>query len=273
MFDHKDLFAIALILLGVSSAGLLHAGIIFEGSMTQEKTAQPGERYRGTFVLRNTESSPAEAKLFQTDYTFSADGNNEFGERGKSQRSNANWVSLSRELVSIPANGIERIDYEVTVPTGQGAGFSGTYWSLIMVELIDKASRESAQERPEGAAQINQITRYGVQVVTHIGRAGSVGLSFANPQIIKKEENRLFAIDVENSGQRWLIPSLSLELYSQEGSAMGKFQGPATRLYPGTSARFEMDLGQVPNGKYLGLVVADGTGDNLFGANVELDIE
>ncbi|SDW77724.1 hypothetical protein [Thiocapsa roseopersicina] len=273
MFNHKTLFAVALILFGVSSAGLLHAGIIFEGSMTQEQTAQPGERYRGTFVLRNTDASPAEAKLFQTDYTFAADGTNQFGERGKSQRSNANWITLSRELVSIPANGIERIDYEVTVPKGQGAGFSGTYWSLIMVEPIEKTSKESAQERPEGSAQINQITRYGVQVVTHIGKGGAVGLNFTNPQIIKKEGKRLFAIDVENSGQRWLIPSLSLELYSETGSAVGKFQGPATRLYPGTSARFELDLGQVLNGKYLGLVVADGTGDNLFGANVELEIE
>ena len=115
--------------------------------------------------------------------------------------------------------------------------------------------------------------RYAIQVISQIGKTGSVGLSFANAKLVKVEGKPIFAIDVENTGQRSLKSSLWLELYSQMGKPIGKFQGEARRLYPGTSARFQIDLGQTPDGKYLGMVAADGAGDNLFGANVELEIK
>jgi hypothetical protein len=254
-------------------AGVVQAGVRLTSDMTQEKLAQPGESYSGTLVLRNSDSAPVEVKVYHTDYSFASDGSNDYGEPGSLTRSNAKWISLSRELVTVPPNGTERVDYEVKVPAAEGLNLAGTYWSMLMVEPISASSLESAADLPKGTAQINQIIRYGVQVVTHVGKAGKAELVFTNPQLIKDDGQRVFAIDVENTGQRWLNPGLLLELYSQSGTPVGKFQGPAKRLYPGTSARFQMGLGNIPNGKYLGLVVADGTGDNLFGANVELEIE
>lgn len=273
MFKRACLQSLAVAMLVSFVAGNLDAAIVVKGEMTEEKQATPGEIYRGTIVLTNTDAAPGEVKIYQTDYSFSADGSSLYGEPGLLPRSNAKWISLSREVVTVPPNGTERIDYEVKVPAGQGAALPGSYWSMIMVEPIAKSSRESAAEIPDMAARVTQVLRYGVQVVTHLGRAGEAGLVFSNPQIIKEDGKRLFAIDVENTGQRWLRPGLSLDLFSQTGQPLGKFEGSATRLYPGTSARFRIDLGPVPNGTYLGLVVADGTGDNLFGANVELEIE
>jgi hypothetical protein len=254
-------------------AGLSQAGVYLNSDMTQEKLAGPGESYRGTIVLKNADDAPAEAKVYQTDYSFAADGSNLYGEPGRLPRSNAKWISLSRELVTVPAKGTERIDYEVTVPAGKGAGLSGSYWSMIMVEPITKQSRESAAAVPEGTVQVIQTMRYGVQVVTQIGNTGTTNLTFANPQLIKQEGKRLFAIDVTNTGERSLRPGLWLELYTEAGNPVGKLQGEARRLHPGTSVRFLIDLGQTPNGKYLGMVAADGTGDNLFGANVELELK
>ena len=98
-------------------------------------------------------------------------------------------------------------------------------------------------------------------------------LTFEHPQLLKEGDKRLFAIDVANTGQQLLRPTLWIELYSEAGKPIGKFHGAETRLYPGTSARFKIDLGETPNGKYLGMVAADGAGDNLFGANVELEIK
>ncbi|MFE8034074.1 hypothetical protein [Thiohalocapsa marina] len=248
-----------------------HAGVIVQSDMTQEHRAQPGERYRGTIVLRNPGDTTAEAKLYQTDYGFDAEGRNDYGPPGQLPRSNAGWISLTREVVTVPPKGTERIDYEVKVPSGDQ--LSGTYWSMLMVEPIPETSRESAADLPEGTTSVTQLLRFGIQLVTHIGSSGETALVFSNPQLVKENGKRLFAIDVENTGQRWLRPSLWLELYSQSGNPVGKFEGAATRLYPGTSARFRIDLGETPDGNYLGLVAADGTGDNLFGANVELEIK
>jgi hypothetical protein len=251
--------------------GAAEAGIKLTSEMTLERAAQPGERYQGSLRLQNTGADLAEAKVYQTDYSFAADGSNAYGAPGELERSNAKWINLSRELVRIPAGGIEELTFEVKVPADRG--LSGTYWSMIMVEPIPEDSAEFAEPLPERTTRLRQVMRYGVQVVTHIGQSGETGLVFTNPGLINEDGQRVFRIDAENTGSRWLRPSLWLELYSQDGSPVGKFQGPAKRLYPGTSAQFQVDLGETPPGKYLGLVVADGTGDELYGANVELEIE
>jgi len=251
--------------------GLLQAGVTPVGDMTHEKDAKAGERYRQVIVVQNTDSQPAEVKLYQTDYSFAADGSTHYDPPGNMPRSNAKWVGLSRDLIKVPANATERIEYEVRVPAEKG--LTGTYWSMIMVEPITKGSRESAEALPDNTTAISQVLRYGIQVVTNIGKGGQTELTFANPRLVQEEGKRFFTIDVANTGQRSLRPALWLELYSDKGSPVGKFQGEARRLYPGTSSAYKIDLGQTPNGKYLGMVAADGTGDNLFGANVELEIK
>jgi hypothetical protein len=273
MFERVIMRFVKVLVLTLVVVGQVRAGIVVQGDMSQEKSAKPGESYRGTIVLRNTDDTPGEAKVYQTDYSFAADGSNLYGPPGLLPRSNAKWISLSREVVTVPPRGTERIDYEVTVPGGKGGGLAGSYWSMIMVEPIAASSQESAGPVPEGAARVTQVLRYGIQVVTQFGKAGPAALTFANPQLVKEGDKHLFAIDVANTGQQLLRPTLWLELYTQAGGPVGKFHGDATRLYPGTSARFKIDLAKTPNGKYLGMVAADGAGDNLFGANVELEIK
>ena len=251
--------------------GLIQASVSPVGELTHEKDVKPGERYRHEIVLRNTDSIPVEVKLYQTDYSFAADSGIHYDPPGKMPRSNAKWVALSRNTITVPPQATERVEYEVLVPGEKG--LIGTYWSMIMVEPISKDSRESAEALPENTTTISQVLRYGIQVVTNIGKGGQVELTFANPRLIQEEGKRLFAIDVANTGQRSLRTALWLELYSDKGSPVGKFQGSAQRLYPGTSACYKIDLGKTPNGKYLGMVAADAKGDNLFGANVELEIK
>lgn len=251
--------------------GLLQAGVTPVGDMTHEKDAKPGERYRQVIVVQNTDSQPSEVKLYQTDYSFAADGSSHYDPPGNMPRSNAKWVGISRDAITVPANATERIEYEVRVPADKG--LTGTYWSMIMVEPIAKGSRESSEALPENTAAISQTLRYGIQVVTNIGKGGKAELTFDNPRLLQEEGKRFFAIDVSNTGQRSLRTALWLELYSDKGSPVGKFQGSAQRLYPGTSACYKIDLSKTPNGKYLGMVAADAKGDNLFGANVELEIK
>lgn len=241
------------------------------GEGTQVKVARAGERYQGNIRVHNNGSSPAEIKLYQTDYSFKADGSSDYGAPGSLPRSNAKWISLVRQDAMVPPNTTVRIDYEVRVPAGEA--LSGSYWSMIMVEPIAKDSAEAAEPLPERTTGIKVNTRYGIQIITEIGKTGEPGLAFSDPQLQTDGGKRVFSIAVENTGQRWLRPALSLELYSDSGNPVGKFQGERKRLFPGTAALFSIELGDVPKGKYLGLVVADGTGDNLFGANVELEIE
>ena len=50
-------------------SGICQAGIAVD-RLTHETVAGPGETYRGTVVVRNTEYEMRRARVYQTDYLF-----------------------------------------------------------------------------------------------------------------------------------------------------------------------------------------------------------
>ena len=184
----------------VSPTGV-YAGISIDGSLTQDKVAQPGETYSGVIGIRNTGSEPVEAKVFQTDYAFSADGRNDYGPPGRLPRSNASWLRLGQEQIIVLGTSTAKVRYEMKVPGD--AKLKGSYWSLVMVQPVS-AKEESRGGPPNKlTAQLSQVIRYAIQMVTDIGKTGQPQLAFGNPQVVKKGGERVFVIDAENPGERW----------------------------------------------------------------------
>jgi len=249
----------------------LYAGINIDGTLTHERIAQPGETFRGVIAIRNTGQAAAEIKVYQTDYSFTADGSNDYGTPGKLPRSNASWLKLTQEQITIAPQSVVNVHYEVKV--ADDPTLNGTYWSMVMVEPV--ASREATLGARSGeiSAQLTPVMRYGIQMVTHIGDDGTRELAFTNPQLLKKEGQRLFKVDVENTGERWLKPQLWLELYDGNGRPLGKFKGERHRIYPATSVRFQVNLGDIPAGRYHTLIVADSGGDDLFGSQIDINLQ
>ncbi len=252
--------------------GVTKAGVSVIGGLTRENVAGSGESFQGIIMLKNSSLQPAEVKIYQTDYQFFADGSNLYGEAGKLRRSNASWITYGPHRLVIPPQGTSKLNYSVTVPDSEN--LSGSYWSMLMVEEISQDSPESSGS---GARQfqlgIRQIWRLGIQMVTHIGNSGIRNLEFIKTALQKEEENLLLLVDIENTGERWLRPSLWVGLYDVEGRYLGRFDGPNLRIYPGTSARFRVALNSVPPGSYKALVAADCGGDHVFGINHMLNLE
>ena len=259
---------------GIILAGLLFclftpsasvAGVSVTSGLTYEKEADPGGTYKGVIQLRNNGEAPQEVKIYQTDYLFYSDGRNIYGDPGKDPRSNADWITFSPRRLTIPPKDIANIDYIVQVPDNKT--LVGTYWSMLMVEGISSSSPEAVKQKKDKITfAISQVMRYGAQMITQIGDTGDRKLKFAKTKLLKADGKRILQIDMENTGQRWLKPALWAELYNEKGISAGKFKGGKSRIYPGTSVRFRIDLSRVPKGKYKALVVADCGGDTLFGA-------
>jgi hypothetical protein len=243
------------------------AGIVLESADTETRNVRPGDSYRGTVVLRNTGKTPVEVKVYQTDYAFWADGRNDFGQPGKLARSNAKWLRLSQEQVSVPPGGLSSVQYELSVP--QDARLTGTYWSVIMVEPVSGA--EAGTPRRD-EVQLQQVIRYAVQIISEIGETGKGEVAFSNAAVRVAEGKRFFTVDVENTGERWLRPHVRLELHDPNGRLVTKVEDQRQRIFPASSVRYRLDLSGVPAGKYLALLVADGGRNDLFGARIELDI-
>jgi hypothetical protein len=246
--------------------------VSIKGSLTHERQAQPGEIYRGTITVINPGGDLEEVKVYQTDYHFVSDGRCFYDDPGANPRSNASWITFSPHLVTITPEGNSIINYTVAVT--QEEGLIGTYWSILMIEVMPKGYQEvTSPERTAAKLGIRQIVRYGIQIVTHIGNTGQRRLEFANTKLLRDGDLRLFQVDVENVGERWLRPVLWTELYGKDGSYRGRLEGGVLRVYPGTSARFTFDVTHIARGDYKALVIADCGADDVFGATYPLRFE
>ncbi len=260
--------AIALVLWSIP--GATGAAIVVLGALSQEKTVEVGKTYQGAIRVRNPGDTPQTVRIYQTDYRFFSDGRNLYGEPGKDPRSNANWITLSPTLLTIPPKEEVAVNYRIAVPADKS--LRGTYWSMIMVEGTgDAGSVPLAAVSGKARIAVRQVIRYGVQVVTDIGDTGTRNLKL-NARLVRADGKRLLQVDVANTGERWLRPSLWAQLFDEKGKFIGKFAGASARVYPGTSIRKSIDLSSVSVGTYKALVVADAHEDSVYGATYTLKL-
>ncbi len=239
------------------------------GSLTYEYTVEAGVTKDGVIELSNTGDKPQEYKVYQTDYSFYADGRVLYGDPGKLPRSNASWITLSPKQGVIPPKQSVRVAFSVRAP--DDATLAGTYWSVIMVEPIAEGSAESsAPGGGQPAIGINEVMRYAIQVVTHFGETGKRSVKFAKLRLENEAGLKTLVAEVENTGERMLRGHFWVDLFDANGAHVGKFEGNGRRLYPQTSAAYQADLAGVPNGSYKALVVVDCGGADIFGVNVNL---
>jgi hypothetical protein len=117
---------------------------------------------------------------------------------------------------------------------------------------------------------IMQTIRYGIQIATSIANTGTKMVKFLSTAIDTAGGKRALKIDIANTGEIGMRPDVYVEVFNEQGTSLGKFQGAKYRMYPGTSVRQLIDLSSVPAGTYKALVVVDAGGDDRFGAQYTL---
>ena len=182
------------------------------GKMTHIMQLEPGEYFKGVVELKNTSDTSAVVNVYQTDYLFFADGRSIYGEPGTAPRSNASWIRLMTDHLTIPANEKALVVYEGGVPTD--SSLSGTYWSMIMIEPTTEVWFEEV-EAGDGEARLGIQTRarYGIQIITTVGQMGSPLLEFQSKRLVKTGDCYLLEVDVANNGTRWIYPTSWVEIY------------------------------------------------------------
>jgi len=271
----------------VLSVDFSFAGVLVIGELTREKTVQPGETFEGTITLKNTGETSCQVNVYQTDYLFYADGSNIYGEPGTAVRSNADWLSVAPNRLSIPPNEMASVYYTVRVPQIQelasihddlqlmeSLNLVGTYWSMVMVEPVPQTGPESIEDETRKVKMgIQTKIRYGIQIVNNIGDTGARKIKFSDKKLIDQDGRKLLQMDIDNIGEMWLSPTLWVEIYDSHGAKVGRFESSKKRIYPGCSVRHKVDLTDVPKGKYKALVVADNGDEYVFGAKYDFGIE
>jgi len=249
----------------------LHGAIAILNGLTHEFKVTPGQVYEGVIILKNTEEKPEKARIYQTDYSFNAQGQKFFLPPGSNLRSNAGWISFYPALIDLLPQATQEIKFKIIVP--EDPSLKGTYWSLIMVEQAPAlVSPTTSLAGKEPSLSLNQVVRYGIQIVTHIGETGERKIRIVNSRLIHQFGKYEFQLVVENIGERCLVPDLYLQLFNQQGAQIGQFAGGRWRLYPQTSALYQVDLGSLPESKYRALILLDNHDDHVFSAQVNLNL-
>jgi hypothetical protein len=243
------------------------AQIAVVGNSIQEREAPVGGSYEGTIRVSNTGTESREARIYQTDYLFHADGRTLYEAPGSQPRSNAGWVAVSPSRVVIPAGQTIDVRYAVKVPVGDS--LRGSYWSVVMVEGLAPSEGPGATGRR--SVDLQATVRYGVQVVTHIGATGAPTVGFAGAGASKVADGTgAMVVDLTNTGDRAARLKLMLEVYAQDGRQVATLQQARGLVYPGSSVRQRFALGALPAGTYKAVLVADAGGDAVFGAQYTL---
>jgi hypothetical protein len=240
------------------------------GALARSNNVKPGETFEGMILLKNSDAKPAQVMLRQTDYGYKADGRISYGEPGTSPRSNANWISVAPMQVTIPPNQTLAVQYKGRVPAD--AKLKGTYWSMIMVEPKSPPAPVLPGQNKEVAMGVQTVMRFAVQIVSEMGDSGERKIKILDKSIVKVGGERKLQLDIENTGERLMLPAVWVELYNEGGVSIGKFEAGQTRIYPGCSARSRADMSDVPPGKYTAMVVIDNGDNRVMGAQYALEI-
>ncbi|MEA3500750.1 MAG: hypothetical protein U9R41_07030 [Candidatus Marinimicrobia bacterium] len=254
------------------SSKVLLGSILIESELFFQDNLNIGERSTGVIRIRNTGEKPAKVNLYKKDYSFNSNGTNSYLEPGTLERSNADWITIVPEKVTIPGNGRVEINYTVKVPFDKA--LIGSYWSLIMAEQVTNPKLNNKKNNDNVRVGVFVSTRYGIQILTNIGLTGQKKLKFTKTKIKKNVDKEYLFVDVKNVGDQFLRTKIYAEFYDQSGNYIGKFLGEEKkRIYPDTSVRFKIDISKIKNGKYSVLIVADGEEEALFGIKYTLTIE
>jgi len=259
----------------LSLATLCVAGPVANGqvsvlsSTVEEYSGAPGESYVARIDIANASNKPQVVRLYQTDYHFAANGTSDFDPPSSFAHSNATWIALQSERVTVPAAGTLSVPYTVTIPKADS--LRGTYWSAVMVEPVEHMVAASASGTSSPQMGLGTIVRYAVQVATHINASGTRTVRFDGVGARRSDESTTNAksaieLDVANTGERAYRPALWIEVYDAQGKLRATSKQQRGLLYPGCSLRQRFELAALPAGTYKAVIFAD-TGEETVYAS------
>src|SRR5690625_8402 len=249
-------------------------GIQVRGPFTQVHDVVPGETTQAVLTLYNGRTTPERVRIYVTDYVHDVGRGWLFPPAGTLPRSNAHWIAWTdTELVLQP--GEERsIPYEISVPPGDA---EGTYWSSFMIEpqSVQNVLFMESEDRAESTAvALRQGFRYQVAVITNVGSTGERMVTFHNPTLVKTSGgDNVFQIVVQNAGERWLQPHISLAVYDETGHVVHRASAGRPHLLPGTARAVDFSLANLAPGEYVALLFVDDGADDVLGTRVTIRVQ
>lgn len=252
----------------LSQIGFLHASIVILNGLTHHYKVEGGKTYKGKISMENTDNTPQNIKVYLQDFSYKADGSINYTTPHTNKKTNADWIKLNTNLLTLKAKEKAELYYEITVP--DQIDQAGSYWSVIIIEPV-----EDIQPNNKEGINITSIVRYAIQVITdYDSERAKTDLAFESVKIDKEDGKHILKIAISNRGDLYCKPTATVEVYNRKnGQKAGVFLSQAMGLLPSTSKLFYIDISKLPPDKYNAAIIATDEDENAFALNVELEVK
>ena len=262
----KILLFLLIFLMGSISS--VFSNIVVTNGLTHLHAGAGGSTISGRIQLRNDGGKEERFLVYQQDLLLSCSQEPDYKVLGSHNRSLGSWLKTNVDERVLKPDESYEITYTITVPNN--VVDLGTYWDMIMVEVGEPVSEKNAQ-----GLTIQSKVRYGIQIITDIGVVESPKLIFEKIDFKKAEkegESKTIQIKLRNDGKFLAMSKINLEIFDSVGEKIKVINGFQKKVYPGYCNDFDIELKDLPKGKYDGILVAD-NGKDLFGENVTIEID
>ncbi|WP_028663674.1 hypothetical protein [Runella zeae] len=247
-------------------SGWVSAKIIVLNGLTHIHSGNQGQAMNGKIQVKNVGTSPEKVLVYKKGLVQNCDGKVDFVEVGADARTLGKWLETNVDEKVLEAGESYEILYTIRIP--QDSTLGGSYWGVLMVEGAPPLFKEK-----EGSLAIESRIRYAIQVVLDIGIAESPQLHFENVALKKANpKQKIVQAKIKNLGKFMVIPKLMLEIYGKDGQKLLALEAPSQKVYPFTCKDFDIEIKDLPSGKYEAVLIAD-YGQNLFGTNLVIEID
>ncbi len=256
---------LALLLLFLQAAGLAQIEVV--GELAHRFELLPGNQVTGEVQIRNSSDSVASATLYLEDVIY--DGRQlQYLPPGEFERSSAGWTTINPPSVDLAPGETQEVTFRISVPSD--TSLDGTYWTSLIIE--NAATEEQAVEDQQFG--IRAITRYQVMLAVQLPTADPVPLTFNDPGLHRGEEEQtyLFTVAIGNPGDALYRVATYVEVYDPNGTPITTVEGQERSIYPGAMVDQVFELGELEDGIYSVLVVADGGALGAYGARYNLEV-
>ncbi|MFN3588864.1 MAG: hypothetical protein ACK4UP_05735 [Spirosomataceae bacterium] len=247
------------------NSSLLVARVTIINGLTHIHSLKSGTTTKGQLVLRNDSKKEARVIVYKQDLSAECDKQIEYHETGSIPKSLSKMLrTVVDEKVLAPQEEFV-LPYLIDTPASLE---NGSYWSVLMVEVVDPIRDEQAN-----GLVVNALVRYAVQIIGHVGTYQSPILEILKIETKDLDKSvKTLDVQVKNTQIYMATCKAILELYDANGKKIKTVKSLDKKIYPNSCTHFELQFTDIPTGKYECILLVD-NGRDMFGSNVTIDVD
>ncbi len=233
---------------------------------THVASGKAGDVIHGEIILVNSSLKEERVTFSMADAIYNCGSNTYYTMERTHDFSSINWVQGEvAEKVLLP-NEKYVFKYSIIVPKKELA--SGSYWSMIMVNVEKPIKEEMVREQVSVKSKI----RYGIRLITDINEKSDQEIEFEGVSTSLADQDNSVTISVGNYGMFAEKVSLTLEIYNQKGEKIKELYSVNSFVFPRVCKDFTFSLNHLLKGNYDCVLLAETRGD-LIGTNMSISVD